>query len=172
MEGLSDHGRTPKKPFRRITRGDEFYEVEHFSSRTDFLHKGFFLYPLVQCRPISQYRRISSLLMDRVTFYLCRANPGFQVKQEFCVSLSQADNPCKRVMHHFVLMWPGSGGTASQTSNPSPFKFFLISCSSRADSANCVPNWAASRCIFSWNGSPSSSTASAPTYLPGVRTYP
>ncbi|MBW2149980.1 MAG: helix-turn-helix domain-containing protein, partial [Deltaproteobacteria bacterium] len=38
-EGLSDHGRAPKKPFRRITPEDEFYEVEHFSSRTDFLHK-------------------------------------------------------------------------------------------------------------------------------------
>src|SRR5262249_55984491 len=56
--------------------------------------------------------------------------------------------------------------------NPNPLRLARIVCSSRADSANCSSSLAVSRAIFSANGSPSSSTSSAPTYLPGVKTWP
>jgi len=47
--------------------------------------------------------------------------------------------------------------------NPSSLRFFRISSSSLAPSACCTRSDAVSRFIFSSNGSPSSSCASAPT---------
>ena len=55
----------------------------------------------------------------------------------------------------------GSHGPSSQ--KPSSFRLAAIAASSFAASACCSRSWATSRCIFSSNGSPSSSWTSAPT---------
>src|SRR3989304_2548207 len=59
-----------------------------------------------------------------------------------------------------------------QNPYPNSARFFLISSSSSLDLLNFPASSPVSLCIFSSNGSPSSSTSSAPTYRPGVRICP
>ena len=61
------------------------------------------------------------------------------------------------------LLTASSPFTFSEVNERSIFKFLRITRSSRALSSNCSASFAVRRCIFSSNGSPSSSTASAPT---------
>lgn len=58
---------------------------------------------------------------------------------------------------------------AVQSSYPIAPSFLLISSSSSCDWANSPDNSEVSLCIFSSKGSPSSSSCSIPTYLPGVK---
>ena len=70
---------------------------------------------------------------------------------------------------------PALNGTATpecydSVPNPSLERFSSIAASSRLASACCSRHCAASRAIFSSNGSPSSSCGGTPTYRPGVST--
>src|SRR5262245_10226724 len=92
---------------------------------------------------------------------------------EYQVPLESAQlQETRRLANGLEALRKGPQILADHRSYPSSFRLASIAASSFAASFCCSRNVVARRLIFSSNNSPSSSSASAPTYRPGVSTYP